>query len=350
MILGPDGRVVSANAAAERFLGGPLSDLASIRACLGLATADLARPGVAFGPEELQLAGRPRTWVEVSAYPTGMGIGQGDAPGAGDGHGSVLVIRDVTAFRQGQGLREAFLGLLSHELRTPVTSIYAAATVLGQPERGLSEEVRADILDDIVAESDRLYRLVEDLLILARFDEGLELVREPSLLQRVVPSVVASEQPRWPRTQLLVDIARDLPAVMGDETSIQQVVRNLVSNAAKYGPPGEPVEIRVSAADREGVEVRVLDRGPGVAGTEAEAIFAPFYRSPTTARVAGGAGIGLFVCRRLLEAMSGRIWARPRDGAGSEFGFWLPRYVHAVGEDADDEPVPEPAPGTGVTG
>ena len=89
-----------------------------------------------------------------------------------------------------------------------------------------------------------------------------------------------------------------------------------------------------------GVAVRVLDRGPGIADPETEAIFAPFYRSPSTARIAGGAGIGLFVCRRLVEAMGGRIWARPRQGGGSEFGFWLPRYVHAPGEDADDEPRP----------
>ncbi len=338
VVLGPDGRVASANAAAERFLGGPLTDLPSIRSRLGSGAAKLTRTGIAFGPEELQLAGRAGTWVEVSAYPAGDDATEAADAGDSDSRGSVLVIRDVTAFRQGQGLREAFLGLLSHELRTPVTSIYAAATVLGQPERGLSEEVRADILHDIVAESDRLYRLVEDLLILARFDEGLELVREPSLLQRVVPNVIAAEAPRWPRTELQVDVQRDLAAVMGDETSIQQVVRNLVSNAAKYGPPGQPVEVVVGAHDHDGVDVRVLDRGPGIPDDEAEAIFAPFYRSPSTARIAGGAGIGLFVCRRLVEAMSGRIWARPRDGGGSEFGFWLPRYVHADGDETDDDP------------
>jgi signal transduction histidine kinase len=334
VVLAPDGRVHSANLAAERVLGGPVADLEALRARLGRGAEALAAPGVAFGPEEIQLAGRPGTWVEVTAYATGAE--DGDAPDTAGG--SVLVIRDVTAFRQGQGLREAFLGLLSHELRTPVTSIYAAATVLGRPDRGLSEEVKADILSDIVAESDRLYRLVEDLLVLARFDEGLDLVREPSLLQRVVPNVLASEAPRWPRTRLQVDIARDLPAVTGDETSIQQVIRNLVSNAAKYGPPGQPVDIVVDAPDRDGVRVRVLDRGPGVSGPEAEAVFAPFYRSPATARTAGGAGIGLFVCRRLVEAMSGRIWAAPRDGGGSEFGFWLPRYVHAEGDETDDNP------------
>jgi two-component system phosphate regulon sensor histidine kinase PhoR len=336
VVVGPDGEVRSANAAAQRTLGTPLPDLAAIGARLGSGAAPLAPPGEPFGPEELELAGRPGTWVEVTAYPTGVG---GDGP-----RGSVMVIRDVTAFRQGQGLREAFMGLLSHELRTPVTSIYAAATVLGQPGRELSEAVRADILDDIVAESDRLYRLVEDLLVLARFDEGLELVREPSLLQRLVPRVLENEQPRWPRTPLMVEVARDLPAVMGDETSIQQVVRNLVSNAAKYAPAGQPVEVVVGASDLDGVTVRVLDRGPGIPDAEAEAIFAPFYRSPATARVAGGAGIGLFVCRRLVEAMSGRIWARPRDGGGSEFGFWLPSYAQGGDDDLDESTVDRHGP------
>lgn len=348
VVLAPDGRVHSANLAAERVLGGPVSDLDALRARLGQGADALAAPGVAFGPEEVQLTGRPATWVEVTAYPTSAEEADGsvgDPAEPGTAGGSVLVIRDVTAFRQGQGLREAFLGLLSHELRTPVTSIYAAATVLGRPDRGISEEVKAEILSDIVAESDRLYRLVEDLLVLARFDEGLDLVREPSLLQRVVPNVIASEAPRWPRTQLQVDVARDLPAVTGDETSIQQVIRNLVSNAAKYGPPGQPVDIVVDAPDRDGVRVRVLDRGPGISGPEAEAVFAPFYRSPATARTAGGAGIGLFVCRRLVEAMSGRIWAGTRDGGGSEFGFWLPRYVHAEGDEADDDPAAAPPDG-----
>jgi signal transduction histidine kinase len=248
----------------------------------------------------------------------------------------VLVVRDVTAFRQGQALREAFLSLLSHELRTPVTSIYAAANVLGKRGTTLDDGLRREILDDVVAEADRLYRLVEDLLVLARFDEGLDLLREPSLLQRVVPGVVESERPRWPQARIEIDVGRELPAVVGDETSIQQVVRNLISNAAKYGPAGGTVEIQLAtdAAD-DGVVVRVLDRGPGISEDEAEAIFTPFYRSPSTSRVAGGAGIGLFVCRRLTDAMGGRIWAAPRPGGGSEFGFWLPRYVAPAGDDED---------------
>jgi signal transduction histidine kinase len=215
--------------------------------------------------------------------------------------------------------------------------------VLGKRGDHLEPATRAEILSDIVAESDRLFRLIEDLLVLARFDEGLELVGEPSLLQRVVPAVVESERHRWPQAEFSVHSGRDLPAVGGDETSIQQIVRNLLSNAVKYGPVGQEVEVRIDD-EAEGVAVRVLDRGPGIKVTEAEDLFTPFYRSPSTAATAGGAGIGLFVCRRLIGAMGGRIWAAARvdGGEGSEFGFWLPRYESPP----DEEPGLGPSAGT----
>jgi two-component system OmpR family sensor kinase len=207
--------------------------------------------------------------------------------------------------------------------------------VLGKRGDKLEPATRAEILSDIVAESDRLFRLIEDLLVLARFDEGLELVGEPSLLQRVVPAVVESERHRWPQAQFTVHSGRDLPAVGGDETSIQQIVRNLLSNAVKYGPVGQEIEVRIDD-EADGVAVRVLDRGPGIKVVEADDLFTPFYRSPSTATTAGGAGIGLFVSRRLIGAMGGRIWAAARTdgGGGSEFGFWLPRYEAGSDDEA----------------
>ena len=233
----------------------------------------------------------------------------------------------MTAFRQGQALREAFLGLLSHELRTPVTTIYGGAAVLAKPGSRLDPDMSNEILVDIASESDRLYRLVEDLLVLARFDEGFELGEEPALLQHLVPAVVDQERGRWPSVTFEVQVAPDLPAVSGDETSIAQVLRNLLSNAAKYNA-GTAVVTAIVEPDPEGVAVRVRDEGPGIDPAEAEAIFDPFFRSPSTAKMAGGAGIGLYVSRRLVGAMNGRIWAAPRPGAGSEFSFVLPLYRH----------------------
>ena len=171
--------------------------------------------------------------------------------------------------------------------------------------------------------------------MLARFDEGLELLGEPHLLQHILSSVLAAERSRWPGVDLRASATRDLPAVSGDETSIQQVLRNLISNAAKYSPLDQTIEVVLTAEDG-GVSTRVLDHGQGIRAEEAEELFTPFFRSPDTAGLASGAGIGLFVCRRLVDAMGGRIWAAPRDGGGSEFGFWLPAY-HAGLDDEDDE-------------
>ncbi len=108
----------------------------------------------------------------------------------------------------------------------------------------------------------------------------------------------------------------------GDRTYLDQVVRNLLGNAAKYSPSEAPIEVAVDEADGR-VRVRILDRGPGFEAEEAERLFDLYYRSPGTLAIAAGAGIGLFVCRRLLEAMDGEIWARPREGGGAEFGFSL---------------------------
>ncbi len=113
-----------------------------------------------------------------------------------------------------------------------------------------------------------------------------------------------------------------LPTVVADPVYLEQVVRNLLSNAAKYAGPGGPVRVTTRAAGDE-VVVRVLDRGPGIAADESARLFELYYRSPATAAQATGAGIGLFVCARLIGAMGGRIRGRPRDGGGADFGFAL---------------------------
>jgi signal transduction histidine kinase len=280
---------------------------------------------------ELQLVHRPDRWLELTRHVD-----------ANDGS-EAIIVRDVTETRQSRGLREAFLGMLSHELRTPVTSIYAAADLLRRSTSSLDEQDRSGLMDDISTESERLLRLVDDLLVLAHFEEGLELIREPSLLQRVVPLVVDRERRRWSEIDIDLCIEPELPVVSGDETSVQQVVRNLLSNAAKYGG-GSPVVVELSASDEErGAIVRVLDGGYGVLADETESIFRPFFRSPSTATVSSGVGVGLYVCRQLVEAMGGHMWARPRDGGGSEFGFWLPEYVHDL-----DEPRTATNDGTGA--
>jgi signal transduction histidine kinase len=322
LVANSDGTIRLSNDAAGRLLGGPVANVEELLGRL-LRTDSRRPPALDPGPEEYRLVDRPTAWLEITAY---QAAGTTGVPSPS----TVIVVRDVTAFRQGQALREAFLGLLSHELRTPVTTIYGGAAVLAKPGNTLDSSMTNEILADIATESDRLYRLVEDLLVLARFDEGFELGEEPVLLQHLVPAVVEQEHGRWPGVAFGLQVENDLPAVSGDETSITQVLRNLLSNAAKYGGPDAMVTAVVEP-DRDGVAVRVRDRGPGIDPREAEAIFDPFFRSPRTAKMAGGAGIGLYVSRRLVGAMNGRMWAAPGPAGGSEFSFVLPRYR------ADDE-------------
>jgi K+-sensing histidine kinase KdpD len=104
---------------------------------------------------------------------------------------------------------------------------------------------------------------------------------------------------------------------------VEQVIRNLLSNAEKYSSLTTPIEVRIERVANS-MAISVLDRGRGFAPEEAELIFTPFYRSPRTADVAGGVGIGLAVCKRLIEVQGGRIWAHPRQDGGAEIGFSLP--------------------------
>jgi two-component system, OmpR family, sensor histidine kinase KdpD len=158
-------------------------------------------------------------------------------------------------------------------------------------------------------------------IALTRFgEEEAEIGDEPVLLQRLLPGVVRSEEVRWLGVSFELRLASGLPTVVADTTYVEQVVRNLLSSAAKYSGPASHVEAVVEAGTEE-VFVSILDDGPGFPPGEADRLFDLYYRSPSTAATASGAGIGLFVCARLIRAMGVRIWATPRSGGGAEFGF-----------------------------
>jgi K+-sensing histidine kinase KdpD len=275
---------------------------------------------VLAGPVEIATREDPDRWIELSTYPVAVGLG---SPASGGE--TIVVMRDVTEARRREAVRETFIGVLSHELRTPVTTIFGGAKLLSRPTSTLDEETTRGIFRDIAEEAERLQRLVEDVVALNRFgDEAGDVGAEPVLLQRLIPRVVGSEEGRWPGVTFEVDIAPGLPTVTADPTYVEQVVRNLLSNAAKYGGAGSTVRVVAEDdPDAREVIVRVLDNGPGFAPEETSRLFELFYRSPGTAGTAAGAGIGLFVCARLIAAMGGRIWAAPRVEGGAEFGFAL---------------------------
>jgi len=239
--------------------------------------------------------------------------------------------------------REAFVDVISHELRTPITTIMGLAQILARPGRVDDDESRSGLLEDVRSEAERLHRLVEDLLVLSRIERGrLEVEPEPLEPRRLLERAVAHEARELSSIAVETDFERDLPIVAGEATYIEQIVRNLLGNAAKYTPQG--TRVIVSARKRDGaVEVRVSDDGPGIPQASIERIFELFYRDPESARLVAGSGIGLFVCASLVEAMGGTIWARRRPEGGSEFGFTL-RAIEPDDADADELPARLPKP------
>jgi signal transduction histidine kinase len=239
---------------------------------------------------------------------------------------TLAVVTDITWREEADQLRDRFIGVLSHELRTPITAIFGGAQVLLKRGDRLDPAIRSDLVADVAGEAERLERMVENLLILARVERGAEVVDvSPVLLQRVLPAVVARERATWPTLDVVLEPTGALPPVAADEASIALIVRNLISNAGKYAGPNATVRISLTE-DADTVAVHVRDDGPGVSPDEIEQLFHLYFRSGSSAATPGS-GIGLFVCRELVQAMGGRMWGAALSGGGTEFGFRLPRYV-----------------------
>jgi PAS domain S-box-containing protein len=314
-----DGQIVLSNPAAEAvFPEVAEQSYADVLAQIEDPGGDAPALGTIGAPVELRARGPEERWIELSTYPVARG--ENEAPERGIE--TIVMLRDVTANRQRQAIRDTFIGVLSHELRTPVTTIFAGSKVLAKDDQ-LSPETRREIFSDIAVESERLHRLVEDVIAMTRFgeDEG-EVGTEPVLIQRVLPVVIRSEEVRWPGVTFELDIPPSMPTAVADPTYVEQVVRNLLSNAAKYAGPGTTVRVGGRADDKE-ITVTISDDGPGFPTEEGDRLFELFFRSAQTASTAAGAGIGLFVCARLIKAMGGRIWAKPRPEGGAEFSFTL---------------------------
>lgn len=245
----------------------------------------------------------------------------------------VAVYVDVTGRIDAEAARDAFLGVLSHELRTPITSIIAAAEILRR--RVGQDPVAADVASGLADDGHRLYRLVENLLVLSRVERGADLRRDdPVLLHHVVRRVIAYAADRWPGRRFELVSPATVSLIAGDDGYLEQILENLLSNAVKYAGAADPITVVVEEQAGE-VRLRVLDRGPGFPDGHEGRAFELFYRDPSTERIAPGAGIGLYVVDALATAMGGRVWAANREGGGAEVGVGLPAI--ASGQ--------EPAPG-----
>jgi signal transduction histidine kinase/PAS domain-containing protein len=225
--------------------------------------------------------------------------------------------------------RDEFLSIASHELRTPVTAISGVAQLaLRSHRRGTLDAGRlARVLEQLARSSQRLVTLTEDLLDVSRLQTGrFELRLEVFDIQSFVADLVERYQANLGEQHVLALETDDQPHdVQADSARLEQVLANLLSNAVKYTPTGGTITVSVRGAD-EGVRIRVRDTGIGLPPGTDETIFQAFGRAPNaTHRQIQGLGLGLYICREIVERHGGRIWAEsPGDGAGATFRFWLP--------------------------
>ena len=227
------------------------------------------------------------------------------------------------SLRRSNREKDEFLGMVSHELRTPITVVLGNARLLRRSADGLTAEERDQALRDMEDESERLQGLMENMLRLSRPESVPTPELEPVLLSHEVKRAVKRHGDRYPLPAVEVHIANDLPPVNGRPEWVQQILLNLLSNAAKYGSRTEPIEVRAQGGGGR-VTVSVSDRGPGVKG-KPDRVFQPFVRLPNEGQE--GLGLGLPVCRKLIEVQGGEISAADRPGGGAVFTFWLPAVV-----------------------
>ncbi len=243
----------------------------------------------------------------------------------------VIIMQDMTPLEDLQRLRAEFLGMVSHELRTPLTSIRGSATTMLDAAPDLDPAELGQFLRIIVDQSDNMRELIDDLLDVARIETGaLSVSPEPAEMARLVDRARNTFLSGGGRDTLSINLAPDLPLVMADRRRIAQVIVNLLSNAARHSP--ESSTIRVGAV-RDGlhVAVSVADDGRGIPSEHLPRLFRKF--SGSDARGQGDTGLGLAICRGIVEAHGGRIWAESQGPSlGARFTFTIPIAVEAGAE------------------
>jgi PAS domain S-box-containing protein len=239
--------------------------------------------------------------------------------------GTVYAFRDLTDVRRMEEIKADFIATASHELRTPLAAVYGAAQTLLRHDFALDEVGRKRFVTLIADESERLGRIVNEILLANQLDAGrLDMEFEPFDPAELVERVVEATQAYAPPSVTLTYSAPEgLPQVSADLDKARQVLLNLVENAIKYSPEGGHVQVEVDEHDGN-VRFAVRDEGLGIAPGDQDRIFEKFYRAdPQMVRGVGGTGLGLYICKELVGRMGGKIWVEPNSDKGSVFLFEL---------------------------
>jgi signal transduction histidine kinase len=244
----------------------------------------------------------------------------------------VVSVRDITHFRTADEIKSTFISIVSHELRTPVALIKGYASTLRRDDAKWDKATISDSLAVIEEEADRLSKMIDDLLDASRLQAGgLSLSRADVSLPILAKRIAERFATQTNKHTITTDFPENFPVILADETRLQQVISNLVSNALKYAANGE---IKISGQVRpEQVIVCVSDEGPGIEAKDLPHIFDRFYRSTKAVKNTKGAGLGLYLARAIVEAHGGHIWAdapsastnNPKLDSGARICFSLPR-------------------------
>ena len=326
MTFAPDGTIQLWNRGMETMTGYPAAESLGAHGLDRLRARDEAgvdvmvdrwASGIAL-PSQLQIItsdGGTR-WLACSATPVNDSDGRP--------HLLILVVRDVTRAHEVERLKDDFVATVSHELRTPLTPIKGFAMTLVESGDSLSSADRTVAARSILRQAEHLERLVVNLLDAAKLERGPDGDSHDAIIdaQLIAERVAGDFRTAHPDRVIVLEVMGDCRA-RGDELFVGQIISNLVSNAIKYAPVDEPIEIRVSDGE-SGVSISVTDHGPGVPASEMERIFDRFHRlGNVLTRAAGGTGLGLYIARQLAAAVGGTITVESALGEGSTFTLRL---------------------------
>jgi signal transduction histidine kinase len=318
-VLAADARgvIVLANPAARRLLGygldGELPEITALfRPRTGRDAIARVLAGEAVNDCEVELDNRT---VSLNAR-------------ALNGRGAVVVMHDLTEIRRLETMRRDFVANVSHELKTPLTSIAGYADTLADP--GIDAATRQQFLGTILTNARRMQRLVDDLLDLSRIESGRWIpLLAPTDLARVARDAWSSFQARAAETgvQLLLSIGEAATDATVDTDALGHILSNLYDNALRYAPQGSAITVETGRADGM-LSIGVRDSGPGIAGEHLSRIFERFYRvDPARSREGGGTGLGLAIVRHLVEAHGGRVEADSELQHGTIIRCWFPAPI-----------------------
>ncbi|HLM24359.1 MAG TPA: ATP-binding protein [Pyrinomonadaceae bacterium] len=240
------------------------------------------------------------------------------------------------ALRQSEKLKSALLDAVTHDLRTPLTSIKASITTLldevrgGEPPVSLDLDSRVEMMEVIDEESDRLSRFINGLIELARIEAGeLQLRRHWGAVDEIISTALSRAKPITRNHRVELKVEKELPGVRVDERAVSEVVYTLIDNAAKYSPEGSTIRLSARRAGDELIQMTVEDNGPGIANDLRERVFDKFFRATrngdVTTRQPTGTGMGLAIAKGIIEAHEGRIWIESGEGGrGTRVVFTVP--------------------------